>query len=61
MNEPHDLDYTDTRAIRQHISVCMETGNHERARTVLRELKEFNYPASVAIRTEISRDYGTDL
>ena len=61
MQEPHDLDYTDTRGIRRHVAACMETGNHERARTVVRELAEFNYPAAVAIRTEISRDYGTDL
>lgn len=59
--EIHELDFTDTRAIRRHIISCMETGNHPRARTVVRELQEFNYPAAVSIRTEVARDYGTDL
>lgn len=59
--EPHDIDYTDTRAVRRHIEACMETGNHAQARTVLKELAEHNYPLSLNIRASVARDYGTDL
>ena len=59
--EPHDIDYTDLRGVRRHIEACMETGNHAQARTVLKELAEFNFPLACNIRANVARDYGTDL
>lgn len=59
--EPHNLDYTNERAVRRHIEACMETGNHVQARTVVKELAEFNFPLASNIRATVARDYGTDL
>lgn len=59
--EPHDIDYTDERAVRRHIEACMETGNHAQASAVVKELAEFNFPLACNIRANVARDYATDL
>ncbi|APU03174.1 hypothetical protein HOR51_gp33 [Ralstonia phage phiAp1] len=48
-------------ACRRGALAAMETGQHERARTILTELAEFDLSASRALRADIVKSYGIDI
>lgn len=48
-------------ACRRGALAAMETGQHERARTIVRELAEFDIHASRALRADIVKTYGIDI
>ncbi|BAN92341.1 hypothetical protein X534_gp30 [Ralstonia phage RSB3] len=48
-------------ALRRKLLACMETGNTDQARTLMVELKEFDFMAYNRMRAEIVRAYGTDI
>lgn len=48
-------------ALRRQILAAMETGHEDMARTIIVELREFDFAASNRLRAEIVRAYGTDI
>lgn len=48
-------------ACRRGAMAAMETGQHERARTIVRELAEFDIEASRTLRADIVKSYGIDI
>lgn len=49
------------RTLRRKVMAAMETGQHDIARTVIRELREYDLQASRALRAEVVAAYGIDI
>lgn len=47
--------------LRRRVFAAMETGNEGVARTVIRELREYDLEASNKLRADVVRAYGTDI
>lgn len=47
--------------LRRTVMAAMETGQQGKARTVIRELAEFDLQASRTLRAEVISAYGVDL
>lgn len=49
------------RDFQRSIMACMETGNHEGARTLYREAAEFNFAFATNVRADVLESYGIEL
>lgn len=49
------------RELRRKVMAAMETGQEQIARTVIRELREYNFEAANRLRAEVVRAYNTDI
>lgn len=47
--------------LRRSVLAAMETGNEGRARTIITELREYDFAASNKLRAEVVAAYGTDI
>ena len=52
---------TDYEILSDLVTAAMETGNHAKARLVLKENEELFHTEVARIRREVQRDYGTRL
>lgn len=62
---PHDMTYAEQQEIlvtlRRQVLAAMETGNEGLARTIITELREYDFAASNRLRAEVVKAYGTDI
>ena len=54
-------DHKDHKSLHKSVYACMETGNHELARTILTEYEAIAPNQCEALRLALARDYGTGL
>ena len=47
--------------LRRQVMAAMETGNEGLARTIITELREYDFAAANKLRAEVVKNYGTDL
>lgn len=47
--------------LRRRIMAAMESGNEQIARTIIVELREYDFMAAQRLRAEVVRAYGTDI
>lgn len=48
-------------SLRRKVLAAMETGNEGIARTIITELREFDFDAANSLRAEVVAGYGTDI
>lgn len=49
------------KELRHKVLAAMETGNEQIARTVIRELREYDFAEANKLRADVVRAYGTDI
>lgn len=54
-------DHKDHKSLVRNVYSCMETGNHDLARTILTEYEAIAPNQCEALRLALVRDYGTGL
>ncbi|CAI3971396.1 hypothetical protein VAC51_00047 [Variovorax phage VAC_51] len=47
--------------LRRKVMAAMETGNEGVARTIITELREYDFDAANKLRAEVVKNYGTDI
>lgn len=62
---PAGMSYAQAQAIivqlRRQVMAAMETGQEGIARTIITELREYDFQAATRLRAEVVKAYGTDL
>lgn len=60
-NMTYDEKLVILKELRRKVMAAMETGQHSMARTVIRELAEYDLQASRTLRAEVVGAYGVDI